>query len=93
MAGKRGRKKKEPVGITPEFVSDMAAASVDEKKATIVKLQKGIDEAVTFLKTDEAICSLREELKLCEAPTKETIKALRNRTKYILDLLNQDGAI
>lgn len=93
MRTKKARAPKLPAGITQEFIDTVDAASSDDKKAMIVRMQKDLDEAQTFLKSKEEIVDLREQLKLLEGPSRDTIKAIKNKTKHVIDALNQQGAI
>lgn len=92
---KRGRPKKEklPLGITPEFKSEVESASTDALKARIVTMQKDLEDVNTFLKTNEKLEQLREQLKEAEGPSKETKKSLNNRTKMVLQILTERGAL
>jgi hypothetical protein len=92
------RKKKEkapklPPGITEEFVDRVSSLDNDSKKALIVELQKHIDDSQQFLKTKEEIVSAREALKEMEAPARETIKHMTNRTKFLIDDLKKSGGL
>jgi cob(I)alamin adenosyltransferase len=92
---KRGRPKKEklPFGITPEFKSEVESGSTEDLKARIVSMQKDLDDVNTFLKTNEKLEQLRSELKELEGPSRETKKSLNNRTKMILKILTERGAL
>jgi len=83
--------KKLPFGVSEEFVSELDAASIDQIKAMIVRFQEGIDEAQTFLKTDERVLEMKAAYDEVKAPSAEAVKALRNRTKVALDALKKSG--
>lgn len=93
MRARKPRQPKLPAGITQEFIDTVDAASPEDKKAMIVRMQKDLDEAQTFLKTKQEIVDLREQLKLIEGPSRDTIKAIKNKTKHVIDALNMQGAI
>jgi len=90
---KRGPKKKAPMGITPEFVDSLASASAADKKSMIVRMQKDLEDSLTFLKTNDKIVTMKEQLKEIEGPTRDTVKALRNRSKYVIEELKSVGEI
>jgi len=90
---KTKKNKKLPKGVTEEFVDKVMSLDNEGKKALIVELQKHISEAKTFLKTNEKIVQMREELKELEGPARETISHMNNRTKYLIDELKKSGAI
>lgn len=87
---KKSEKKKLPAGVTEEFIDEVGAASENDLRAMIVRFQAGIDEAQTFLKTNEGVLELKEAYQEAAAPSRETIRALRNRTKVVLDALKTD---
>jgi len=85
--------KKLPMGVTDEFVDDLNSLDVLGIKSKIVTMQQGLAEAQTFLKENEEIVDLKDQLKMIEGPTRDTIKVLKNRTKYTLERLEERGAI
>lgn len=87
------RVKKLPMGVTDEFVAEMNSMDIPDIKSHIVTMQHGLDEARSFLKENEEICDLKDQLKLSGGPTRDTIKVLKNRTKYALERLKERGAI
>lgn len=93
--GRKRREKKEklPFGITPEFKSEVDSASTEDLKQRIVSMQKDLEDVNTFLKTNEKLEQLREQLKEAEGPSKETKKSLNNRTKMVLKILTDRGAL
>lgn len=90
---RKEKKKKMPLGITEEFVSECDSASSDNLKAMVVQIQGQADEARTFLKEDERLQELKAAYDEAAAPTRETLKVLKNRTKFIVDALKQQGAL
>lgn len=100
---KKPAKKKLPVGLNEEFVAEVESASVEVLKEKIVNFQKGIDESRAFLKgvpngddlkalqAAERILDLKAAYDEAAAPTRETIRALNNRTKFVLDALKKAG--
>jgi hypothetical protein len=90
---RREKKEKLPFGITPEFQSEVSSASTDDLKARIVTMQKDLEDVNTFLKTNPKLEQLREQLKEAEGPSKDTKKSLNNRTKMVLKILMERGAL
>lgn len=88
---KKERKPKQPAGITDEFTASIDSSSVEDIRASIVTMQSQLEEAQTFLKENEQIIDLKEELKLVEGPSRDTVKVLKNRTKYCLERLKERG--
>lgn len=84
-------KKKLPFGVSDEFVGELESSSIEQIKAMIVRFQEGIDEAQTFLKTDEKVLELKSAYDEAKGPSVDTVKALRNRTKLAIDALKKSG--
>jgi hypothetical protein len=85
---KRGRKKKEIPGIDEIFLNEVNSMDTAARKARIVTMQFSMDESEDFLKNNEAILETKAELASLVGPSKETLKVLKNRTKYLIDQLN-----
>lgn len=90
---RKAKVKKEPAGITEEFKSELNSIGRDDIQRRIVVMQKEIEETLDFLKTKQELVDLRDKLKMAEGPSKDTIKALKNRTKYALERLREIGAL
>jgi hypothetical protein len=90
---RKEKKAKLPFGISDEFVAELEAASVDDMKARIVTMQGGIDEAQGFLKDNQDVLDLKAAYDEAAGPTRDAIKALRNKTKMIVDALKKQGAL
>lgn len=87
------RAPKDPAGITDEFKTEIDSASREILQQRIVKIQEQLEETHKFLKEKEEIVKLRDELKMSEASSRETIKHLKNRTRYILQRMRDMGAL
>lgn len=85
---KRGRKKKEIPGIDEAFLNEVNSMDSVARKARIVTMQFQADETEDYLKTNETIQEAKVELASLVGPSKETLKVLKNRTKYLIDTLN-----
>lgn len=86
-------KKKEPLGITPEFKDEVARMSSDQKKAIVFNLQAESVKVTGFLKEDRAVTSAKEAYEMIAGPARDTLKALKNRTKYIINDMKDSGEI
>lgn len=102
---RKSKKEKKPkLGLNPEFVQEAESASVEVLKEKIVSFQKGIEVSQRFLKGDaiggsdadrtaaEKLTELKTAYDEAAKPTREAIKALKNRTSFVLDLLGKKGA-
>lgn len=90
---KKEKKKKLPLGITDEFVAECNSSDSSTLKALIVNIQSQAEEARTFLKEDEKILELKSQYDEAAAPTRETIRVLKNRTKFLIDALKEQGQL
>lgn len=90
---KKDKKPKLPFGIDESFVAELEAASVEDMKARIVTIQGGMDEAQDFLKNNQDVLDLKASYDEAAGPTRDAIKALRNKTKMIVDALKKQGAL
>lgn len=90
MSKQPGRKL--PKNVDESFAEEMDRASVDQLKAKIVELQAGLDTAQEFKKS-QAYLDAKAEWNMVSGPTNDTIKAVRAKTKYVIDGLKEKGAI
>ena len=90
---KMAKKKKEILGITEEFEANVAAMMPQEIELTIVRLQKQAEDTNKFLKEEQAILEAREILNNLTASAKETLSVVKNRTKYLLNKLEELGKL
>jgi hypothetical protein len=93
MAKRKPRAPKLPAGITEEFLDEFARMSDDDMKQRILTMQNDLARADAFLKTKAEIVALKAELSLIEAPFRETMTVLKNRTKFIIDELRRKGIL
>lgn len=89
----KGRKKKEPAGITPEFKDDVAKMGPDQKKAIVFNLQAETIKVREYLKEDQSVVAAKEAYDLIAGPAKSTLLMLKNRTKYIIDGMKDSGEL
>ena len=96
MSFKKSKKSKEPkypAGISQEFIDNVARLDSAGMKNLIAELQKHIDDSRVFLKTNEEIVALRENLKESTASAKETITHMTNRTTFLVEELKKNGSL
>lgn len=84
-------KKKEVMGIDEGFLAEISRMSSDQKKAKVAQLEAHKQEAQEWLKTNETILDLKERLKEVEGPTKDSVKAFKNRQKHLIKELRDAG--
>lgn len=82
------RKKKEIPGLTEEFINSVNSMDSAARKLKIVTLQFLVNETEDYLKNNEKIQQARETLAELTGPGKDTLKVLKNQTKYLIDILN-----
>ena len=106
MARKRkSSEPKLPAGVSKELVEQLERATPEEKKEMIITYQSQISESKAFLRGDTAVLPeervngaeklkhLKNEYEMAAAPTREAIRHLQNRSKYVLDQLKKDTGI
>ena len=81
-------KKKEVPGLDENFINEVNSMDTTARKARILTMQFQADETDDYLKTNEAIQYAKAELASLVGPSKDTLKVLKNRTKYLIDQLN-----
>lgn len=90
---KSPKKPKLPPGLTEEFVQEVETESHEQLKTRIVTMQGQLDEVQSFLKENEDVLELKASYDEAAAPSRETIKALRARTKFIVESLKKSGGL
>lgn len=93
MKNRKPKEPKLPKGITPEFVDECNGSTTDLLKAKIVTFQGQIGESREFMKENDELRRLKDEVELVAGPIKETIRTLNARTKYIVEELKKKGAL
>lgn len=93
MRKKIDSKPKLPIGVTDEFLNEIASADERHLQAMTTRLSGQINDAQKFLKEDPKVQELKEAYFQVKAPSMETIKACRNRVRYIVERLEQMGKL
>ncbi len=90
MAKKNWKQKFEEENAT--FAVEAQQMSMEDKKQRVVDLSKGLLEIEQALEADEAVKTAKEQLKELMAPYKESQKLVRNKIKYLIELLNESDS-
>ena len=75
----------------PEFVEEVVGLSVEELNNRLAMNAKQVAEIEDAKEADEALFSLKEEVKLMSAPYSEAKKALNQKTRFIVELIKEKG--
>ena len=99
------KKAKYPFGVDEEFVKELEAANTAELKDRLAKQQAYMDETQAFLKCDYLVLDpaqhegarklkeLKEAYEEAAGPSRDTVKASKNRIKFIMDQLRKNSAV
>lgn len=88
-----------PKGVTDEFIDTIASASSDDLKALIVTLQVQNQENEAFkltpgfLDAQEEFLHAKERFELVAGPVKDATVSVKNRTKLVVERLQDKGAV
>lgn len=91
MAKQKSQKRKLPAGVHETFADEVDAMQTDALKAKVVDLQKGLDDAMEFKKT-QGYLEAKAEWDEVAQPANETIRHVRAKTKYVIEALKGKGA-
>lgn len=75
----------------PDFVSEVQALDGAQLKARIVKLQQGLEESEAHKEANEELKSARANCTELSAPYRDVRKAVKLKTSYLIELLNEKG--
>lgn len=75
----------------PEFVSEVASATTDELNNRIAQLAKDQEEVDQAKAADSGLEDLRAQVSLAAAPYNDSKKALKLKTKYLIQLMKDRG--
>lgn len=89
---KRERKVKLPAGVDETFVSEIDSMDTDSLKSKIVSLQAGLEENNEF-KLSEGYRDAKDSWEMVSGPVRDTAKAIRNKTKLVIEKLKERGAL
>ena len=102
---KKSKEPKLPQGVTKEFVEELERATPEQMKDIVITIQSQIAESKAFLSGDtaalpeervkgaETLKDLKQEYDMVAAPTREAIRHLQNRNKFVMEQLKKDTGI
>ena len=74
-----------------DFTDAVASLSVEEMKKRITAFRFHEAETERFLKENEVIVQARDNLKELTSPSKDTLKAIKEKTQYLIALIDEAG--
>lgn len=77
----------------PEFAQEAATLSADDLSGRLAQFAIDFDEVEKAKEADEELENTRKKLSELGAPYKDSKKALRLKSKYIISLLKEKGAL
>jgi polyribonucleotide nucleotidyltransferase len=86
-----GRKKKQAIGIDDGFLAEVSTLDVSGMKAMIARLEAHKQDAQAYLRENETIVTLSDQLKEMKGPAQDTVKAVNNKQQYLVKLLKEAG--
>lgn len=75
----------------PEFVAEVETLDVKQLKERIVGMQQALEESEAHKEANDSLKRARAEATELAAPYRDVKKAVKAKTKYILDLLAEKG--
>jgi hypothetical protein len=75
----------------PEFVNEVAGMPLAELEKRLSTYAKQVERVNTDLEDNQKIASARELLSELLGPYRDTKKALRLKTKYVIELIKERG--
>jgi hypothetical protein len=74
-----------------DFCVEVQGLKADELKQRLVSLQQGLKESEDHLEANDVVKSLKDQLKEILGPYRDVRKAVKDKTAYILHLLEGQG--
>ncbi len=74
-----------------EFIDEVVGLSVKALEDRIVNLQKGLDESRAHKEENIALRTAKEEVAELNGPYADVEKAVKVKTKYIIELIKEKG--
>ena len=102
---KKSKEPKYPAGVSKDLVEQLERATPEEMKEMVITYQSQISETKAFLRGDVAVLpeervkgaeqlkDLKNEYEMAAAPTREAIRHLQNRNKFVMDELKKNTGI
>ncbi len=73
----------------PDFAKELEGKQIADLEDRIVGMQKALEESEEHKENNEALKAARAEVSELSGPYRDVKKAVRLKTKYILELLNE----
>jgi uncharacterized small protein (DUF1192 family) len=74
-----------------EFRDEVWGLSVEKLEDRIATLQKALDESEEHKKENQALKDLKDEVSLLEGPYNDVKKAVKVKTKFLIELIKDKG--
>lgn len=74
-----------------EFKNEVDGLSIELLEQRITNMQKALDESREHKKNNEALKKVSDEKSELEGPYKDVEKAVKVKTKYIIELVKEKG--
>ncbi len=75
----------------PGFADEVSRLSAEEINARIVEMQKGLEESESHKEANEELKQARDTVTELSGPYRDVKKAVKIKTKYLLELLKEKG--
>ena len=72
-----------------EFASEVSSLSVANLEARITRMQKDLDESEEHKENNESLRQAKDEVKELSGPYSDVKKAIKLKTKYIIEILKE----
>lgn len=91
MAKKRLTLREKVEAEYKEFVSEVYPLDSAQLNMRLSNLAKGLEEVSEARKNDEELMEHRAAAQQCDAPYRDSLKELKLKTKYIIELMKERG--
>lgn len=75
----------------PVFVDEVQGLSIDQLEQRLINNTKYAEETERARNKDEALNKAKDQVKYLNEPYKDTLAAIKDKTKYILALIEEKG--
>ena len=76
-----------------EFKEEVDSLGVDALEERIVNMQKGLDESRAHKEENIALRNAKDEVAELNGPYSDVEKAVKIKTKYIIELIKEKGGV
>ncbi|NJO48297.1 MAG: hypothetical protein HC840_01115 [Leptolyngbyaceae cyanobacterium RM2_2_4] len=74
-----------------EFEGEVLGLSVEQLKNRIAQMQKDLDESEEHKKDNQALADAKSEVAMIEGPYNDVKKAVKVKTKFLIELIKEKG--